>query len=65
MFGSSALARTIVRRATAINEFLVKVIPAGMRRWIDSRFNKDEVILEMEQHSIWFVQQSIWYFLVC
>lgn len=46
MFGSSALARTIVRRATAINEFMVKVIPAGMRRWIDSRFNKDEVILE-------------------
>ncbi len=46
MFGSSALARTIVRRATAINEFLVKVIPAGIRRWIDSRFNKDEVILE-------------------
>ena len=45
MFGSSALARTIVRRATAINEFLVKVIPVGMRRWIDSRFNKDEVIL--------------------
>lgn len=45
MFSSSALARTIVRRATAINEFLVKVIPAGMRRWIDSRFNKDEVIL--------------------
>ena len=45
MFGSSALARTIVRRATAINGFLVKVIPAGMRRWIDSRFNKDEVIL--------------------
>lgn len=46
MFGSSALARTIVRRATTINEFMVKVIPAGMRRWIDSRFNKDEVILE-------------------
>lgn len=46
MFGSSALARTIVRRATAINEFMVKVIPAGMRHWIDSRFNKDEVILE-------------------
>lgn len=46
MFGSSALARTIVRRATMINEFMVKVIPVGMRRWIDSRFNKDEVILE-------------------
>lgn len=46
MFGSSALARTIVRRATTINEFMVKVIPVGMRSWIDSRFNKDEVILE-------------------
>ena len=46
MFGSSALARTIVRRATTINEFMVKVIPVGMHRWIDSRFNKDEVILE-------------------
>lgn len=46
MFGSSALARTIVRRATTINEFMVKVIPVGMRHWIDSRFNKDEVILE-------------------
>lgn len=46
MFGSSALARTIVRRANNINDFLKCVIPAGMRRWIDSRFNKDEVILE-------------------
>ena len=46
MFGSSALARTIVRRANNINDFLKRVIPAGMHRWIDSRFNKDEVILE-------------------
>ena len=46
MFGSSGLARTIVRRATSINEFLVKVIPANVRNWINSRFNKDEVILE-------------------
>ncbi|WP_300728233.1 inorganic phosphate transporter [uncultured Bacteroides sp.] len=46
MFGSSALARTIVRRATSINEFLIRVIPAGVRNWINSRFNKDEVILE-------------------
>ncbi len=45
MFGSSALARTIVRRATSINEFLKQVIPANVRQWINSRFNKDEVIL--------------------
>lgn len=46
MFGSSALARTIVRRATATNEFLIKVIPANVRNWINNRFNKDDVILE-------------------
>ncbi|ADY35966.1 hypothetical protein Bacsa_1394 [Phocaeicola salanitronis DSM 18170] len=46
MFGSSALARTIVRRATATNEFLVRVIPANVRNWINNRFNKDDVILE-------------------
>lgn len=45
MFGSSALARTIVRRATSINDFLKQVIPANIRQWINSRFNKDEVIL--------------------
>ena len=45
MFGSSALARTIVRRATAFNEVLKRVIPENVRNWINSRFNKDEVIL--------------------
>lgn len=46
MFGSSALARSIVRRATAINEFLERVVPQSVRRWIDSRFCKDEMILD-------------------
>ena len=40
-----ALARVIVRRATSINDFLVRVIPVNVRRWIDGRFNKDEIIL--------------------
>lgn len=46
MFGSSALARTIVRRANNINDFLKRVIPASTRRWIDNRFNKEESIME-------------------
>lgn len=46
MFGSSGLARTLVRRATAINEFLTHIIPSEVRKWIDSRFNKNEIILE-------------------
>ena len=46
MFGSSAIARTIVRRANNINDFIKRIIPPGTRKWIDSRFNKDEIILE-------------------
>ena len=45
MFGSSPIARSIVRRANNINDFLKRVIPEKTRRWIDSRFNKDEIIL--------------------
>lgn len=45
MFGSSGLARTIVRNATIINEYLKKVIPPKTRNWLNSRFNKDEAIL--------------------
>ena len=46
MFGSSKLARSIVRGANAVNEFVLKYTPAPVVRWIDSRFNKQEVILE-------------------
>lgn len=46
MFGSSGLARLIVRRTTNFNDFVVRNIPEGIRNWINSRFNKDDVILE-------------------
>ena len=46
MFGSSALARTMVRRANSINDVLKRIIPANIRNWLNSRFNKDEAILE-------------------
>lgn len=45
-FGSSAMGRLIVRKASAINEYIVQRTPKSVRNWIDSRFNKDEVILE-------------------
>ena len=46
MFGSSSLARSIVRRATSINDFLKRILPAGFRRWVDSRFRKEEMTME-------------------
>lgn len=46
MFGSSRVARSIVRASNSVSEFLSRYMPRRLAGWIDSRFNKDEVILE-------------------
>ena len=45
MFGSSRVARSIVRGANNVDEFFSKYTPKPLVRWIDARFNKDEAIL--------------------
>lgn len=45
MFGSSRVARSIVRGANNLGDFISKYTPRPVLRWIDSRFNKDEAIL--------------------
>ena len=45
MFGSSRVARSIVRGANNVNDFFSKYTPKPLVRWIDARFNKDEAIL--------------------
>ena len=45
MFGSSRVARSIVRGANNVNEFFSKYTPKPLVRWIDARFNKDAAIL--------------------
>ena len=39
MFGSSAVARTIVRSTSRMGVFLADYIPAPLARWVDKRFN--------------------------
>lgn len=46
MFGSSAVARSIVRSTMNASSSIAEVIPAGMKRWVDSRFCKDVMIME-------------------
>ncbi len=46
MFGSSAVARSIVRSTMNASSSIAKVIPVGVKRWVDSRFNKDVMIME-------------------
>ena len=46
MFGSSRVARTLVRRFTALSTWIVATTPAPVRAWVGSRFNTDESIME-------------------
>lgn len=46
MFGSSIIARRLVLVFTSISNWVLKITPERVKRWIDSRFNKDETILE-------------------
>ena len=45
MFGSSAIARSLVRSMTTLGTNISKIIPEKVKVWLDSRFNKDEAIL--------------------
>ncbi len=45
MFGGSRVAKSIVRGANHLAAGLENITPQPVRRWIDSRFNKDEAIL--------------------
>ncbi len=45
MFGSSAVARTLVRSALVCSRAVGSIVPAPVSRWIDSRFCTDEAVL--------------------
>ena len=46
MFGTSRAARSIVRVTQDTNSWIMQYMPGCIKRWIDSRFNKQEVELE-------------------
>ena len=45
MFGSSGVARTLVRSTTKMASSVISVIPESVCRWINGRFNTDEALL--------------------
>lgn len=45
-FGSTPIARTLVRISMTLANGLSGIVPAGAKRWVDTRFRKDEAILE-------------------
>lgn len=44
-FGSTPIARTLVRISLNMSNSLSRIIPEGSKNWIDSRFRKDEAII--------------------
>ena len=46
MFGSSSAARVIVRNCQNADSWLNHSLPQGLKNWINSRFNKNDVELE-------------------
>ncbi|MDE6094347.1 MAG: inorganic phosphate transporter, partial [Muribaculaceae bacterium] len=46
MFGSSRIARRLVRWALSVISWVERVTPAGVRRWFGRRFDVDDMIME-------------------
>ena len=45
MFGSSRVARMLVRTSSKISAGIVRIVPPSIGRWVDSRFNSDAMVL--------------------
>ena len=46
VFGSSRVARSLVRWFNSVSAWVVDVTPERVRRWVNSRFNQDEMQIE-------------------
>lgn len=45
-FGTSKISRGLVRASSSVAQAIDRIVPTNVSRWIDSRFNKSEIILE-------------------
>ena len=46
MFGSSPVARALVRSSQNLNNVVEQIVPKSVKTWIGTRFNKNEAIME-------------------
>lgn len=46
IFGSSGIARALVRVSTSTSSAINKIMPQSLQKWIDKRFDKDSMIME-------------------
>ena len=57
-FGTSPVARVLVRTCNNASNTILSVVPLRVKDWIDSRFNNNEIILE-DKASFDFVRASV------
>ena len=57
-FGTSPVARVLVRNCSNLSSAVLNVIPVPVKNWIDSRFNQEEMIIE-DKASFDLVRASI------
>lgn len=59
MFGSSRAARAIVRFSQQVVEYTAHLFPVGMRQWVNSRFNSNEVELKDDKAAFDVVRAAV------
>ena len=59
MFGSSRAARTIVRFCQSMIEMVVAIFPVGLRKWINRRFNANDVELKDDKAAFDVVRAAV------
>lgn len=59
MFGSSRAARAIVRFCQSMIEMVVAIFPVGMRKWINRRFNANDVELKDDKAAFDVVRAAV------
>lgn len=59
MFGSSRAARAIVRFCQSMIEMVVAIFPVGLRKWINRRFNANDVELKDDKAAFDVVRAAV------
>ena len=59
MFGSSRAARSIVRATQDSGSMITRLLPTGLKAWVNSRFNKNEVILTDDKAAFDVVRAAV------
>ena len=59
MFGSSRAARSIVRFSQDTSAFIINAMPTGLRNWLGTRFNTNEMVLEDDKAAFDVVRAAV------